>query len=253
MAQLHSATSHGKGFMADPFQTTRWSIVLAAGGDAATDALETLCKIYWVPLYAYIRRRVVDEHQAQDLTQAFFERLLDKRTLASANPDRGRFRCFLLSACKHFLANERNRQNAQKHGGGIKILSLDFEDAASRYVLEPSDPLTPELLFEQQWAVALIESVLALLKQEYVQRERLAEFDVLKPFLAGSKTSGYSSAAEVLGTTEGAAKVAAHRLRNRYRELIRSEIAQTVDAPGQVEDEIRRLFEVLSEKGEKSL
>ena len=178
--------------MPDPFHTTRWSIVLAAGADApsagAGQALETLCQTYWFPLYAYIRRRVGDEHQAQDMTQAFFEQLLARQTLAKADPNRGRFRAFLLTACKHFLANERDREHAQKRGGSFAHFSLDFDSAESRYKNEPSDPTTAEILFEQQWAVALINSVLTLLRQEYASRGKQADFDLLKSFLMGSRS-----------------------------------------------------------------
>jgi DNA-directed RNA polymerase specialized sigma24 family protein len=238
--------------MADPFHTTHWSVVLAAGRESETDdsarALETLCQTYWYPLYAFVRRRVRDEHEAQDLTQAFFGRLLEKRTLADADPDRGRFRAFLLTACKRFLANEWHKEKAQKRGGGLRVLSLDFDAAAKRYSIEPSDSLTAEVLFEQQWAISLIDSVLARLRQEYVDRGCEEQFDHLKAFLSGMKTISYAAVAETMETTEGATKVAVHRLRTRYREMMRSEIAQTVDSPDEIEDEIRRLFEVMSGK-----
>jgi RNA polymerase sigma factor (sigma-70 family) len=238
--------------MADPFHTTHWSVVLAAGRESETDdsarALETLCQTYWYPLYAFVRRRVRDEHEAQDLTQAFFGRLLEKRTLADADPDRGRFRAFLLTACKRFLANEWHKEKAQKRGGGLRVLSLDFDAAAKRYSIEPSDSLTAEVLFEQQWAISLIDSVLARLRQEYVDRGCEEQFDHLKAFLSGMKTTSYAAVAETMETTQGAAKVAVHRLRTRYREMMRSEIAQTVDSPDEIEDEIRRLFEVMSGK-----
>ena len=243
--------------MADPFHTTRWSIVLAAGGDDQTDAssnaLETLCQTYWYPLYAFIRHKVGSEHEAQDLTQAFFERLLEKHTLADADPDRGRFRAFLLTACQRFLANEWHKANAQKRGGGRQMLSLDFDAAATRYSVEPADKLTAEILFEQQWAIALIDSVLAQLRQEFADRGSEEQFEHLKAFLTGADSSSYAAIAEAIGTTEGATKVAVYRLRTRYREMIRSEIAQTVDSPDDVEDEIRRLFEVMSGKRDNSL
>ncbi|MEO2016343.1 MAG: sigma-70 family RNA polymerase sigma factor [Fuerstiella sp.] len=243
--------------MADPFHTTHWSVVLAAGQESQTDAssraLETLCQTYWYPLYAFIRHRVGNEHEAQDLTQAFFERLLEKRTLADADPDRGRFRAFLLTACNRFLANEWHKANAQKRGGGVQVLSLDFEAAATRYSVEPADNLTAEVLFEQQWAIALIDSVLARLRQEFADRGAEEPFDQLKTFLTRGKTTSYAAVAEVMETSEGAAKVAVYRLRTRYREMIRSEIAQTVDSPDEVEDEIRRLFEVMSGKRDNSV
>ena len=243
--------------MADPFHTTRWSIVQAAGHesqtDASVDALETLCQTYWYPVYAFVRHRVGNEHRAQDLTQAFFERILEQRTLADADPDRGRFRAFLLTACNRFLANEWYKANAQKRGGGLHVLSLDFDAAATRYSIEPVDDLTAEILFEQQWAIALIDSVLTRLRQEFADRGSAQQFDQLKAFLTGAKTSSYAAIAETMETTEGAAKVAVYRLRTRYREMIRSEIAQTVDSPDEVEDEIRRLFEVMSGKRRNSV
>ena len=243
--------------MADPFHTTCWSVVLAAGRDSHTDAsaraLETLCQTYWYPVYAFVRHRVGNEHQAQDLTQAFFERLLEKRTLADADPDRGRFRAFLLTACNRFLANEWHKANAQKRGGGLQVLSLDFDAAATRYSIEPVDNLTAEILFEQQWAIALIDSVLTRLRQEFAARGSEQQFDQLKGFLTGAKTSSYAAIAETMETSEGAAKVAVYRLRKRYREMIRSEIAQTVDSPDEVEDEIRRLFEVMSGNRDNSV
>ena len=245
--------------MSDPFHTTRWSIVLAAGnsddqhGSKAGQALETLCQTYWFPLYAYIRRRCGDEHQAQDLTQAFFHHILDKATLADANPQRGRFRSFLLTACKHFITNEWDRENAKKRGGDVGTLQLDFKYAESNYRIEPSDPITPEIIFEREWAIALLNSVLDLLKQDYRVRGKEADFDLLKPFLHGNKSATYSTVAAEMGTTEGSVKVAVHRLRTRYRELIRAEIEQTVESSEHVEDEIRRLFEVLSEKSGKFL
>jgi RNA polymerase sigma-70 factor (ECF subfamily) len=243
--------------VADQFHTTRWSIVLAAGRNSQTNAssraLETLCQTYWYPLYAFIRRRVGNEHEAQDLTQTFFERILEKQTLADADPDRGRFRAFLLTACNRFLANEWHKANARKRGGGLQLLSLDFEAAATRYSIEPADNLTAEILFEQQWAITLIDSVLAQLRQEFADRGAEGQFEHLKAFLTGTGPSGYAATAKSMETSEGAAKVAVYRLRVRYREMIRSEIAQTVDSPDDVEDEIRRLFDVMSGKHDKSL
>ena len=230
---------------------------MAAGVDRQTDAssraLETLCQTYWYPLYAFVRHRVGNDHEAQDLTQAFFERLLENQTLAGADPDRGRFRAFLLTACDRFLANEWHKANTQKRGGGLHVLSLDFDAATTRYSMEPADNLTAEILFEQQWAIALIDSVLLQLRQEFADRGSEDQFEQLKSFLTGAGTASYAAIAEVTGTTEGATKVAVYRLRTRFREMIRSEIAQTVDSPDDVEDEIRRLFEVMSGKGDNSL
>ena len=239
------------------FHTTRWSMVLAAGKDEGTassaGALETLCQAYWYPLYVYIRRRTRQVHEAQDMTQAFFEKLLEKKTLANADPDRGRFRAFLLTACKRFLANEWDKRNALKRGGGKNVLSLDFEAAEDRYAIEAEESLTPEVVYEQQWAITMLSTVLDQLAAEFDARGKRDQFDVLKPFLSGSKAITHAEAAAELGMQEGAVKVAAHRMRTRYRELIRAEIAQTVESPEHIDDEIRRLFEVLAEKRGNSL
>ena len=238
--------------MADAFYTTQWSIVLAAGdGQQGSDtqrALETLCQTYWSPLYAYVRHKVRNEQDAQDLTQAFFERLLEKETLATADPQRGRFRIFLLTACERFVINEWQKGNAQKRGGGRKTLSLDFDAVEARYSLEPQDLLTAEVVFERQWVIALIDSVLARLRQEYVDRNQAKHFDWLKPFLTGTGSETYATLAGTMNSTEAAVKIAVHRLRTRYRDQIRAEIAQTVASADEVEDEIRRLFEVMAEK-----
>ncbi len=241
----------------EPFNTTRWSIVLAAGRDQNTEssagALETLCQSYWHPLYFYIRRRSNSLHEAQDMTQAFFERLLENRTLANADPDRGRFRAFLLTACKRFLANEWKKENAIKRGGGRRALSLDFDAAEDRYAIEAEESLTPEIVYEQQWAITLLGSVLEQLASEFDSRGKREQFEVLKPFLSGSRSLTHAEAAAKLDMQEGAVKVAAHRMRTRYRELIRAEISQTVESPEHIDDEIRRLFEVLAEKRGNSL
>jgi RNA polymerase sigma factor (sigma-70 family) len=222
--------------------------VIAAGQEDSSLALETLCQTYWFPIYAYIRHRVAQEHDAQDMTQAFFEDLLSRQTLAHADPDRGRFRAYLLTACKRFLANQRDRDNAQKRGGNLKHLSLDFALADSRYSDTPQDGLTSEILFEQQWAIALIDNVLATLRQQYAERDKLPLLEELKPCLTGQSSSSYAEIASRLHMSETAIKVEAHRLKIRYRESIRSEIGHTVDSAEEVEDEIRRLFEVLSQK-----
>lgn len=234
----------------DPFDTTRWSLVLAAGRDDPTEssasALEALCQTYWYPLYVYIRRRSDDVHEAQDLTQAFFQKLLEKKTLAAADPDRGRFRAFLLTACKRFVANEWKKQQTIKRGGR-NVLSLDFESAENRYALQAADSLTAELVYEQQWAIALLDSVLNQLESEFTDRGKQEQFDGFKPFLSGPKASTYADVAQQLDMQEGAVKVAVHRMKTRYRELIRAEIGQTVESPEHIDDEIRRLFAVLAE------
>lgn len=239
------------------FHTTHWSVVLAAGSDRSTEssvqALEILCQTYWLPVYGYVRRRAGDEHRAQDLTQAFFQWLLERKAIAGADPDRGRFRSFLLTMCKRFLANEWKKGNAQKRGGGRQTLSLDFASAESQGSFEPADETSAEAIFEREWAVALLDRVLDKLRQEYTARGCQQQFDALKRFLAGASSADYRRVATELRTTEGGVKVAAHRLRGRYRELIRAEIAETVDSADHVEDEIARLFTAVSRIPQNSL
>ena len=246
-SQAEKRQTHSPGGSA--FATTRWSLVLGAVGQHGVDsrsALETLCQAYWYPIYAYIRRRVADAHDAQDLTQSFFERLLEKGTIAAADPDRGRFRAFLLTACQRFLINEWERARAAKRGGGRPQVSLDFGLGESRYAVEAVDSLTPERLYEQQWAVTLLGRVLDELRAEYAGKGKESQFERLKEFLSGaSREREYSAAAAELGMTEAAIRVAAHRLRARYRELLRAEIAQTLENPEDVDDEIRSLFSLL--------
>ncbi len=244
--------------VADRFATTRWSLVLAAGKPEASadrSALQELCTAYWVPVYLYVRHRVADVHEAQDLTQAFFGHLLEQEKIAAADPQRGRFRSFLLTACRHFLINEWQKLRSAKRGGGEPLLSLDFDSGESRFSIVAVDDETPELLFERQWAITLLERVLERLCNEFEHQGKRSQFDVLKGFLTGQRTAGgYAEAAAQLGMSEGAVKVAAHRLRSKYRELLRAEIAQTVAGPDEVEDEIRRLFVVLGgEKGSNRL
>lgn len=231
------------------FATTRWSLVLAAGKQPADDsraALEALCKAYWYPVYAYVRRRTAQADDAQELTQAFFAFVLERNTLAAADPDRGRFRAFLLTACHNFLANAWAKESAQKRGGGRAVLSLDFEQGEDRYRLEPADRFTPERWFERQWALTLLDRVLGLLRDEFARDGKQAQFDVLKVFLDGQKDP--LSSAELaarLNVSEGAARVIVHRLRRRYREILREEIAQTVADESEIDDEIRGLFDAL--------
>ena len=231
------------------FATTRWSIVLAARSGRDEDsrrALTTLSSQYWYPLYAYLRRRGHDTSDAQDLTQGFFASLLEKDGLQSVDPERGRFRAFLLAAIKHYAANEWDRQHAQKRGGRQQVLSLDFSDAESRYLREPENPQTPESLFRRRWALTLLHKVTTTLEQEYSASGRADLFQTLQPFLAGDQSRGsYSNAAAGLGMTDGSVRVAVHRLRRRFREILREEIAQTVSLPEEVDDEIRALFDAL--------
>jgi len=232
------------------FATTHWSVVRAAAQPESPryqQALATLCRAYWFPLYAYLRRQGYDNHQAKDYTQAFFARMLEKRGLRLADPKRGKFRSFLLAALKHFLASERDRAQAQKRGGGRKVLSLDFENAESQYALEPSHQLTPEKLFERSWALTVLEQTMTRLQAESAGANKQKLFDRLKVYLTGERSSAsYRDVASELDMTEGAVKVAVHRLRRRYRKLLRDEIAQTVTAEGQIDEEIRDLFAALA-------
>ncbi|HIM29184.1 MAG TPA: sigma-70 family RNA polymerase sigma factor [Planctomycetes bacterium] len=231
------------------FQTTHWSLVLEAGLRSSPDsrqALARLCEAYWCPLYFYVRRRVGDSHKAEDLTQEFFTRLLDKDVVATANPYRGRFRSFLLTSLKNFLSNEWDKAKAQKRGGGRLLISLDFDKANSRLKFDAADNETPERLYERQWTMTLLELVMSRLRSESAAANKEEQFELLKSFITGGKsTSGYADVAARLQMSETAAKAAAHRLRNRYRQLLRQEIAQTVAGPDDVDDEIRRLFKSL--------
>lgn len=231
------------------FATTRWSIVLAAGNRSSpqsASALATLCETCWYSLYEYVRRSGHDADDARDLTQALFARLLEKNDLAAADPERGRFRSFLLASLKHFLANEWDRARAEKRGGGRAVLSIDFGTAEQRYRAEPSHDLTPEKIFERRWALVLLENVLARLHDESAQAGKTDSFDRLKCFLTGEQPAlTYGQLAAELNTSEGALKVAVHRLRRRYRELLRAEIEETVADPEEIDQEIRDLFSAL--------
>ena len=232
------------------FVTTHWSLVVSAGRDdtpQARDALEKLCRNYWPPIYAFVRRQGHGPHDAQDLTQEFFARLLEKQQFAAADPARGRFRSFLLASLKHFLANEWDKARAQKRGGGQILIPIDAAAAETSCGFEPADQLTAEKNFERRWALTLLEQVLRRLRAEYVSDDRENLFEQLKSTLTeASRTVGYAEIATRLGTTEGAVKVAVHRLRQRYREVLRAEIADTVASSEEVEDEIRNLFAALA-------
>ena len=232
------------------FVTTHWSVVLTAGRSDTTRAqaaLARLCQAYWYPLYAYVRRRGYGPPDAQDLTQEFFARLLAQNWLAQADRERGRFRTFLLAALSHFLANEWDKARAQKRGGAVQFVPLQLDNAETRYGHEPADPVTPEQCFERRWALALLDEVLNRLRQEQVAAGAGALFDTLKPCLAGTRQAQpYAALAAELGMTEGAVKVAVHRLRHRYRQLLREEIANTVATPGEVDEEMHHLFAVLA-------
>lgn len=207
------------------------------------EALETLCRTYWFPLYAFVRRQGRSPHDAQDLTQEFFARLLEKEYLKSAAQEKGRFRTFLLVAFKRFLANEWDRQHAQKRGGGAAIVSIDQELAESRFAAEPMHQIQPDLLFDRQWALTLLERTMTRLHEEYVSSGRAKLFELLRGCLAKDESAlPYVEIASRLNLTEAAVKMAVQRMRARYREILRAEIADTVVTPVEVEEEIRHLF-----------
>ena len=239
--------------MNNRFVTTHWSLVLAAGKGAAADAQEALanlCQTYWYPLYAYVRRQGHQPDDAQDLTQAFFARLLEKHYLQSADPERGRFRSFLLTAFKRFLSKEHDRERTKRRGGGRKLLPLDFEAGERRYSLEPAHEVTAERIYEQRWALTLLDRVFVRLWDEFDQAGKQKDFNCLKVYLTGEAgTPSYQEAAAELEATEGAVKVAVHRLRRRYRDLVREEIAQTVAGQEDVDEELRHLFAALRSPG----
>jgi RNA polymerase sigma-70 factor (ECF subfamily) len=224
------------------FATTCWSVVLAAGGDStrAQPALAKLCTAYWYPIYAFVRRQGEGTHDAQDLTQEFFARLIERGSLSGVVRERGRFRSWLLAAVKHFLVNEWHRSHRQKRGGGATIVSLD-DEAERRYLAEPVDPRSAEQLYDRSWAVTLLDKALGQLQEEWRAAGKLAQFDVLKGCFAGDRTS-YAIIGETLGMTEGAVRVTVHRLREQYRMLLRAEIAETVASPEDTDDELRHLF-----------
>lgn len=235
----------------DPFfQTTDWSVVLAAGAAAtgeSHEALAALSQAYWYPIYAFARRRTPSVQDAEDATQQFFTDILSRGTIGQADPLRGRFRTYLLGAFKHFLSNQRVKARAQKRGGGRIPIRLDFVSAEARYMLEPEDQLTPERLFDRQWALTFVDHVINELRDEYVQRDKRDLFDRLKPFILSdrNRVESYTHAAAELGMTDGAIKVAATRLRERFRGKFREEIARTVASPEELEDEISRLMTAL--------
>jgi RNA polymerase sigma-70 factor (ECF subfamily) len=232
------------------FTTTHWSVVLMAGkteSASAEQALNQLCRTYWYPLYAFIRRKGHSPHDAQDLTQAFFARLLEKNYVAQADRERGRFRTYLLAALTHFLADEWDKARRLKRGGGREFVSFDAASAEERYRLEPIDQLDAAKLYERRWVTTLFDQVLARLEQEFRDSDKGELFDCLKSsLLADSDNPSYAELGSRLGLKEDAVKQAVHRMRRRYRELFRKEIAQTVAGPGEVEDELKHLFAALS-------
>jgi RNA polymerase sigma factor (sigma-70 family) len=230
------------------FPTTRWTLVVAASDPKRKEvrsALAFLCENYWYPLYAYLRRRGYPADQAQDLTQEFFIRVLEGRYLDRANPEKGRFRAFLLTSLKFFVADEEDRNRAQKRGGGA-LLPLEFSSGEERYQREPAHDETPERIFERRWALSVLDRVVQKLRDEFARHGRPEHFERLKVFLLGHSDAPYAALAHELNTSEGALKVAIHRFRKRYRELFRREIGDTVADPAEVESELRFLAAVLT-------
>jgi RNA polymerase sigma-70 factor (ECF subfamily) len=234
------------------FRTTSWSLVLAAARTSTTDsgrALATLCELYWHPVYGFIRGRGHSLDEAQDLTQAFFARLIEKNYLASADRERGKFRSFLLSAVKHFLANEWDRTHALKRGAFQTAISIDLVEAEELYTSTLTDRRTPEDLFERAWGLTVLRHAFANLRAQYAESGKLKEFEYLSPFLTAEGDScSYVDTASQLGTTAGALRVAAHRMRRRFRDLLRAEIAKTLFDENTIEDELRFLRLTLANK-----
>jgi len=230
----------------DIFATTHWTVVLTAGQrhtPQSDSALEQLCRTYWFPLYAYVRRRGEAKADAEDLTQAFFARLLEKNFLAGLDAERGKFRAFLLAALKHFLANEWDKARAQKRGGGEVPLSLDWQTADTKFQVAATNEASPDRAYDREWALALLAKVIERLQAESETEGKGKVFAQLKSFLmAGQAESAQAEVAKALGMEEGAVRVAIHRLRKRYRQLLRDEIANTLSDPAMVDEEMRALF-----------
>jgi len=231
------------------FPETRWSVVLKTGDcdeDRAYAALSKLCEDYWYPLYAYVRKRGYDHAQAQDLTQEFFARILEKQQVQKARKEKGKFRSFLLVSMNHFLTNEWRRQNRQKRGGGKVSFFSELERADERFSFEVTDSnKTADLLFEEKWALAILQKAVQRLKEEWSQGERKTMYESLKPLLAGDPDSrSYREVAEQIGLTEGAVKVAVHRMRQRLRDLLHEEVAQTVEDATQIHEELKYFLKV---------
>jgi RNA polymerase sigma factor (sigma-70 family) len=240
-----SATAPG-----DVFATTHWTVVLASGRRSTPQsdhALEELCRTYWFPLYAYVRRRGHTKEDAEDLVQAFFARFLAKNYLDGLSAERGRFRAFLLASLKHFLANEWDKSQRQKRGGGVTPLSLDWQTADTQFQIAATAEPSPDKAFDREWALTLLAKVIERLRAECEADGKLKQFEALKVFLTvGKGALSHGDAAKLLGTDETAVRVAVHRLRKRYRQLLRDEIAQTLSDPAQVDEEMRALFGAFS-------
>ena len=239
--------SNSAAAQAGAFAPTRWSVVIAAGRGKETEArraLEQLCTAYWYPLYAFVRRSGHGAHDAQDLTQEFFARLLARNDLAGVDRARGKFRSFLLASLKHFLANEWDRANAQKRGGGQAVLSLDAATAEERYALEPADTTSADQLYDRRWALTMLEQSLARVREECAADGSLRLFEEIKGTLTGDATP-HAQIAERFGMSTGAVSVAIHRLRRRCREALRALIAETVGTDADVDDEMAALLGAL--------
>jgi RNA polymerase sigma-70 factor (ECF subfamily) len=234
----------------DCFATTHWTVVLEAGVRSTPQsdrALEELCRLYWYPLYAYVRRHGHSKEDAEDLTQGFFASFLKRNYLQGCCSEKGRFRAFLLAALKRYMASEYDFANRKKRGGGVVPLSLDWQDAETRYQIEPADRLSPDKLYDRAWAVTLLERVIEQLRRECATEGKASVFERLKPFLTiGKSAIPYAEAAADLKLSESAVRVTVHRLRRRYRELLRNEIAQTLANPVHVEEELAALFTAFS-------
>ena len=246
MGMSDSATSRGGPRV---FPVTQWTVVLAAGGTPSPEsaaALERLCSSYWYPLYAFVRRSGYSPADAEDLTQEFFARLLEHNWIAHADRHKGRFRSFLLIAMKRFLAKEWDKAKTLKRGGQVRLVPLQLDAAETRYTREPADTRKPEQVYEKQWALTLLGSVLNLLREDYARDGKGALFQALEPCLIGSReTQPYAALGAQLGMTEGAVRMAVCRLRERYRECLKEEIGHTVASPAEVDGELRHLFRVL--------
>ena len=239
------------GVIRSDFRTTHWSVVLAAADErssASDEALERLCLAYWYPLYAHVRRRGFDAHTSQDLTQSFFERLLEKQFLRSLHPDKGKFRSFLLACLGHFLANEWRNGHALKRGGATTLVPLDLAPAESRFAADSAVSQPSELAYDREWAISVLNQAMDRLEREAAESGKACLFAALKPFLiAPTPDGGYDSVAAVLGMTPHAVGMAVLRLRQRFRDVVREAVAQTVTTPLELEEELRHLRNILSQ------
>ena len=234
------------------FATTRWSLVIAAAGvsPGSSAALAELCEAYWYPAYAYVRRTGYSTDDAADLTQAFFARVLEKQFLKEARPERGRFRSFLLASLRHFVSNERDWKNARKRGGDVVHVPIDFGVGEDRYQREPADGVTPEVIYERRWTLDVLDRAMGRLASKYASTGRQALFVTLTPHLVGDEPASYAVLAAATGQTENALRQAVHRLKREFRAMLRDTIAETVERPEDVDDELRYLLAVVGRRGD---